>query len=248
MLAIGLISIFPFYTVSANDYKACESKVEKPCAGFEQYIKSIYESIGLEKKGLDFKVFRYAIIGYYNLKKENTVMKKTIISIIDYCKSCNDARLYIIDLIEEKLLFHSLVAHGKFTGDIYAKHFSNEPGSLQSSLGFFVTGDTFSGEHGYSLYLEGMEGGFNDNARSRAIIIHGAYYVSRPFIKKYGKIGRSHGCPALPAGLHIRIIDTIEGGSCLFQFYDDENYIKKSAYLDVVGASSQFEKENQGLY
>ena len=112
-----------------------------------------------------------------------------------------------------------------------------------TSLGFFVTGDIYDGEHGYSLYLYGMDSGFNDKARSRGIVVHGAYYVRRSFIKRYGRIGRSQGCPALPAGPHINIIDTIVGGTCLFQFYNDSNYLKSSSLLNVVGAASQFEEE-----
>ena len=126
---------------------------------------------------------------------------------------------------------------------MYARHFSNETGSLKSSLGFFVTGKTYEGEHGYSLYLYGMERGVNHKARARRIIVHGAYYVRKSFIEKNGRIGRSQGCPALPPGLHIDIIDAIAGGTCLFQFYDDKKYLAKSSLLDVAEAASQFEAE-----
>ena len=247
LVALGIVSMFSFYFFSVNACKASEPNVGKAGVRFEQYVKSLYESVGLKKQGLDLEVFRYALIGYYNLQKENVLIKKGIISIIDYRKSCNDKRLFVIDLRKKKLIFHTLVAHGKNTGDVYARHFSNKPDSLQSSLGFFVTGETFSGEHGYSLYLEGIDQGFNDNAKSRALIIHGAYYVSKSFVKKYGKIGRSWGCPALPAGLHLHIIDTIKGGTCLFQFYDDKHYLKSSIHLDVAGAYSQFENEDDPI-
>jgi len=242
--AISTVSIFSFYVVPGNNCRASEFNSEKPYSRFEQYVTSIYESVGLKKGGLDLRVFRYALIGYHNLRRENSIIEKDLISIIDFRKSCNDKRFYVIDLTKKKLLFHTLVAHGKYSGDLYAKHFSNKAGSLQSCLGFFVTGDTFSGEYGYSLYLEGMDRGFNDNTKSRSIIIHGAYYVSKSLIKQYGKIGHSWGCPALPAGLHIRIIDTIKGGSCLFQFYNDTNYLKRSDLLDIDAASSQFEQVN----
>ena len=193
---------------------------------------------------MDFEIFRYALIGYFNLKRKDSIKKRGIISIVDYRKSCNDKRFYVIDIIRKKVLYHTLVAHGRHSGEIFATYFSNEPGSLKSSLGFFVTGNTYNGDHGYSLYLYGMERGFNDKARPRRIIVHGAYYVRRSFIEQNGRIGRSQGCPALPPGLHIDIIDTIMGGTCLFQFYNDSNYLNKSSLLDVEGAATQLAEES----
>jgi hypothetical protein len=206
-------------------------------------VRSLYETIELKKRGLDFDLFRYALVGYFNLKKKDALSKEGIISIIDFRKSCNESRFYVIDLSRQKVLYQTLVAHGRKSGDIYARHFSNAPGSLKSSLGFFVTGDTYDGEYGYSLYLYGMDEGFNDQAKARGIVVHGAPYVTRSFLREYGKIGRSQGCPALPAGLHINIIDTIMGGTCLFQFYDDKMYLQKSVLLDVGEAASEFKEE-----
>jgi hypothetical protein len=216
---------------------------EDPTAVFEQYVQYLYEAIGLEKRGLRLDVFRYALIGYFNLKRMGVIKKEDIISIIDFGKPCNDDRFYIIDLFGHRVLYRTLVAHGRNSGDVYARRFSNEPSSLKSSLGFFVTGDTYDGEFGYSLHLDGKDAGFNDQARSRGIVIHGAPYVGRSFIKQYGKIGRTQGCPALPAGPHIQIIDAIMGGTCLFQFYNDKNYLEKSALLDVGQAVAQFQEE-----
>ena len=240
LLALGMLSILCPATVPVQTCQASQLSIEGTQAGFEQHVQFLYETIGLKREGLDFAVFRYALIGYYNLKRQGAITKKGIISIVDYRKSCNDERFYVIDLIRKKVLYHTLVAHGRHSGEMYARHFSNEPGSLKSSLGFFVTGDTYDGEHGYSLYLYGMERGFNDKARARRIIVHGAYYVRQAFIKKNGRIGRSQGCPALPAGTHIDIIDTIMGGTCLFQFYNDSKYLKSSSLLDVAGAVSLF--------
>lgn len=242
-LALGIVSLLCVGSIPIQTCQAFDFYAEYPIVVFEQHITFLYETIGLKNNGLSFEVFRYALIGYYNLKGKGSIKKRGIISIIDYRKSSNDKRFYVIDIIRKKVLYHTLVAHGRHSGDIYAKYFSNEPDSLQSSLGFFVTGDTYEGEHGYSLYLYGMERGVNDKARARRIIVHGAYYARWAFIRKYGRLGRSQGCPALPAGPHIDIIDTIMGGTCLFQFYDDSNYLKNSSLLDVEEAASQFAEE-----
>jgi hypothetical protein len=207
---------------------------------FEQHVTSLYETMALQKKRLDFECFRYALIGYFNLRGEKAIKKEEIISIIDFRKSCNERRFYTIDLAKRKVIYHTFVAHGKGSGDLYARHFSNRRGSLQSSLGFFVTGKTYDGEYGYSLYLFGKEKSFNDKARARRIVIHGAYYVGSSALARNGTIGKTLGCPALPAGPHIAIIDTIKGGTCLFQFYDDKKYLAQSTLLDVRGAAAQF--------
>jgi hypothetical protein len=228
ILALGMVFILSFYSPPVPTCQATESGFEEPTVGLEQYIQDI---------------FRYALIGYYNLKRQDAIAETGIITIIDFRKSCNENRFYVIDLARQKVLYQTLVAHGRHSGDIYTRYFSNKPGSLKSSLGFFVTGDTYNGEYGYSLYLYGMDQGFNDKAKERGIVIHGAPYVTRSFVKEYGKIGRTQGCPALPAGLHINIINTIMGGTCLFQFYDDKMYLQKSVLLSVEEAASQFKSE-----
>jgi len=243
VVILALSIVFTSCAPSVSTCQASGSSTDEPVADFEQYARSLYETMELKKRGLDLDLFRYALIGYCNLKKKGAIQKEGIISIIDFRKSCNESRFYVIDLTKQKVLYRTLVAHGRHSGDIYARYFSNKPGSLKSSLGFFVTGDTYEGEYGYSLYLYGMDGGFNDRAKARGIVIHGAHYVNRSIIKEYGKIGRSQGCPALPAGPHINIINTIMGGTCLFQFYDDKMYVQKSALLDVEGAASQFREE-----
>jgi hypothetical protein len=243
VVALLVLTIVAILSFPVQICQAFDLYTENPIVVFEQHMIFLYETIGLKNKGLDFDVFRYALIGYYNLKGKGSIKKRGIISIIDYRKPSNNERFFVIDIIRKKLLYHTLVAHGRHSGDIYARYFSNEPGSLQSSLGFFVTGDTYDGEHGYSLYLYGMERGFNDKARARRIIVHGAYYVRKSFIKQNGRLGRSQGCPALPAGPHIDIIDTILGGTCLFQFYDDIKYLKSSSLLDVEEAAAQLAEE-----
>lgn len=243
ILTFSMVFILSSCSPPVPTCQALESRTEEPLASFEQYVQSLYETIELRKRGLNFDPFRYALIGYFNLKRQGALPKEGIISIIDFRKSCNENRFYVIDLSGQKVLYRTLVAHGRHSGDIYARHFSNASGSLKSSLGFFVTGDPYEGEYGYSLYLYGMDEGFNDKAKARGIVVHGALYVTRSFVKEYGKIGRSQGCPALPAGPHINIINTIRGGTCLFQFYEDKMYLQKSALLDVEGAASQFKAE-----
>ena len=177
---------------------------------------------------LSFDVFNTAILGY---RKIDNIRKKGILTIIDFSKPSTEKRFYVIDIENKKLIYRCLVAHGKNSGDIYAKDFSNKTESLKSSLGFYLTGETYKGDHGYSLRLVGLEKGINDNARVREIVIHGADYVSEEFIRKYGRLGRSWGCPALPADLSKEIIDKISDGSCLFIYADDNFYRENSVFI-----------------
>ena len=177
---------------------------------------------------IPYEVFKSAVAGRQKIEKP---YKKNLITIIDYSKPSTQKRFFVIDLEKRQLIYCCLVAHGKNSGDNYAKIFSNENGSLKSSLGFFITAEAYQGEHGYSLRLEGLEKGINDNARAREIVIHGAKYVSDEFIKKYGMLGRSWGCPALPVDISKEIIDKISGGSCLFIYADDPYFKENSIFL-----------------
>jgi len=184
-------------------------------------VHQLYADCRVEKF-LSFEVFNMAFTGY---NKMEGIRKKNIITIIDYSKSSSEERMFVVDVDKRLLLFHCQVAHGKNSGEDIAVSFSNEPNSLQSSLGFFLTAETYTGENGYSMKLDGLEKGINDNARSREIVIHGADYVSEDFIKKYGRLGRSWGCPALPQTIAKEVIDVISNGSCLFIFGEDIGYI-----------------------
>ena len=132
---------------------------------------------------------------------------------------------------EKKVIFNSLVAHGKNTGEEFAQKFSNTESSLQSSLGFYITEATYNGSNGYSLKLLGMDSGYNDAALQRAIVMHGADYVSEDFIKNQKRLGRSWGCPAVPRALAEPIINTIKGKNCLFIYYPDTQYLASSTWL-----------------
>lgn len=153
------------------------------------------------------------------------------LAVIDYSRPSTEPRLWVFDLQQRKLLHQELVAHGRNTGDNYAQHFSNTPGSLQSSLGLFRTLDTYSGNNGYSLRMEGLDAGFNDLALERAIVMHGAPYVNDALPKTQNRIGRSWGCPAVRMGVAHQIIDELKGGQFVFSYYPDQKWLSSSRYL-----------------
>jgi hypothetical protein len=142
-----------------------------------------------------------------------------IITIIDFSLPSTARRLWTINMVTGEILFNTLVAHGKNTGQNIAEKFSNIPQSYQSSLGFYLTDQVYTGKHGHSLRLKGLEKNINDKAWERAIVIHGADYVSESFIKAHGRLGRSHGCPAIPPELTDDFIRTIKEGSLLFIYH-----------------------------
>lgn len=192
-----------------------------------------YELVKLADLGLSRDVFNLAIKGLRKLETIGQLHNPNILTIADYSQSSNKKRLYVIDLKNRKLLFNTYVAHGRNTGDEFAKSFSNESGSFKSSLGFFVTEKPIIGPHtGYSLMIDGVEKGVNDNACKREIIIHAANYATESFIKKNGRLGRSLGCPVLPPDLNRPIIDTIKEGTCLFIYNPDHKYLCSSSLLN----------------
>lgn len=176
-----------------------------------------------------------AITGYMNLLGENLIEEGKPLTIIDFTKPSTTERMWILDVQNESILYQSLVAHGRNSGEVFAENFSNRHSSYMSSLGFYLTGETYSGKHGYSLRLDGLEKGINDQARARAIVIHGADYVNRTFIANTGRLGRSQGCPALPMDSHKEIIDLIKEKSVLFIFSDDANYLTQSTLVGLLG-------------
>ena len=178
-----------------------------------------------------YKVFNDGMEGYDKLIAENRIQNKRYITLIDFTLSSKERRLWVIDLDSLKIVQQSLVSHGKNSGEEFAVKFSNTPNSNMSSIGVFVTGTTYYGKHGESLYLEGVEEGINDNARKRAIVMHGAEYATRDFVNKYGRLGRSFGCPALPPAKSTQIIDTIKNRSCLYIYYPDKKYRSSSKYI-----------------
>lgn len=193
---------------------------------------ALYTILKLEEKGLASEVFQLALKGHERLLAEHKLNKSGILTIVDLSQSSKNKRLYVIDLDHGSLLFNTLVAHGRNTGDEYAKHFSNVTGSFQSSLGFYVTREEIMGSTvGLSMILDGVEEGFNDKAIERQIIMHGADYATEDFIRQHGRLGRSYGCPSLPPDLIKPVVETIKEGTCLFIYYPDQAYISHSKLL-----------------
>lgn len=188
--------------------------------------RQLYEEMKLEKH-LDYKVFEQALAGY---RKINCV-NKDILTLIDFTKPSTEERLFVLDMNRKQILFSSLVSHGKNSGGKYATSFSNENGSHKSSLGFYITENTYQGRNGYSLVLNGLEKGINDRAKERAIVIHGAAYSNPSVAASSGRLGRSFGCPALPQALNKPIINTIKNGTLLFIYADDPGYLSQSPIL-----------------
>jgi hypothetical protein len=222
--------------LSINIFSTPEKPVATPAA--TTITSDLYSGLGTttESSLPSADVFSLALKGYSGLKNSNR-LRKDILTIIDMSLPSTEKRLWVIDMGQRKVLFNELVAHGKNTGDNMAGKFSNTPESNMSSLGFYVTGETYTGSNGLSLCLDGLDNSFNDNARRRAIVMHGAEYVSQDYIRKYGRIGRSFGCPALSREACKPVIETISQGSCLFIYYPDEVYLKNSGVLNGVAAN-----------
>jgi hypothetical protein len=153
------------------------------------------------------------------------------LTLIDYSRPSTQQRLWVFDLRTREIRFHELVAHGKATGENLAEHFSDDMDSHQSSLGLFVTRDTYVGRNRYSLRLDGLEPGFNSHARERAIVMHGATYVDQGFAAKQGRLGRSWGCPALREAVAREVIDFVRDGGVVFSYYPDQAWLDRSRFL-----------------
>lgn len=190
--------------------------------------KSVYSAIDANNLSLPkFDSFLAAFQGYEILKLQGKISNE-ILTIVDFSLSSTMERMWVIDMKTQKVILKSLVAHGRNSGTEFATKFSNVNESFQSSLGFYVTGEQYQGKHGTSLRLDGMEAGINDNARNRAVVIHGADYVSQKLANAQGYIGRSLGCPAVPYKIHKELIETIKDKSCVFIYHPSRNYVAKS--------------------
>jgi hypothetical protein len=192
---------------------------------------TVFDSLHLNTLGLTKQAYDYAIRGFQTLRSMGKLNNDSVIAIIDFSLSSAEKRLFVIDIKNYQVLFNTYVAHGRNSGTEYAKKFSNKIQSNESSLGFYVTGDTYNGEHGYSLHLEGVEKGINDNAYKRAIVMHCADYVNENYIKQKGYIGRSLGCPAIPEKVYKPIINEIKEGTCLFLYSPNHYYLSHSVFL-----------------
>ena len=226
LLLLSLFMYFATYAKSTSNYNLNSSK-----SNLYKKIEIIYRSMKTNNFALpEINCFKNAMDGFYNLK-EKGLISKDILTIIDFSLSSTKKRLWVIDLSTNTILYNTLVAHGMKSGLEYANSFSNSQSSNKSSLGFYVTGETYNGKHGLSLKLDGLEKGINSNARARAVVVHGAGYANPSFIKSQGYLGRSQGCPAIPEGLKAEIIQIIKNKSCLFIYHPTRTYVIASKIM-----------------
>jgi hypothetical protein len=227
------ICVYPVYQKSAdveNLIKAIALKAE-----WKRSINTaivLYDKMELEEAGLSKKAFEYAWMGYNKLQKKGLLRRTSVLSICDFSQSSSQERMYVIDVPNKKLLYRTFVAHGINSGQEYASSFSNKPDSYKSSMGFYVTRQTYYGSNGLSLKIQGMDKGFNDMACRRNIVIHGAPYVSLRILHKYGVMGTTFGCPAIPEEMSSKIIPAVKDGSCFFIFYPSKKYLTESTVLN----------------
>ena len=212
---LGLFFIVPNFKKEIHPKKIVMASSSKK-------VVTVYNTLNANHFQLpNMESFSQALKGFYSLKDKG-FFQKDFLTIIDFSLSSRVKRLWIIDMVQNKIILNSLVAHGKNSGEDYADQFSNTNESNKSSLGFYATGEVYQGKHGLSLKLDGLEKGVNDNARQRAIVIHGADYVSDNFLKNHNRLGKSHGCPAVPMELCKKIIETIKNKSCLFIYHSTQ--------------------------
>ncbi len=196
-------------------------------------------SVAAVRTGLSPALLTLATAAADRALTEVHVAKPKLLTVIDYSRPSSEPRLWVIDRATGQVVWHELVAHGKGSGENFATAFSNQEGSLKSSLGLFLTQETYQGSNGYSLRLRGLERGVNDHAQERAIVIHGAPYVSADFVRQHGRLGRSWGCPALSLAVAHDLIDEIQGGSLVFAYFPDRNWLGSSHFLEAARTSAQ---------
>ena len=194
-------------------------------------VNAFMQNIISQTHNLRPQVLKTALKAYKHAWQNGLHYKKRYLTVIDYSMPSSKKRMWVIDLKKQKVLFHTLVAHGKNNGVNYATHFSNRPQSLESSIGLYLTKNTYEGHDGYSLILDGLDKGFNNNAERRHIIMHGAWYVGQDIINEHGRIGRSWGCPALSKKVATPIIHTIKNGTLVMAYYPNKNWLDHSVYL-----------------
>lgn len=225
-------------TTSTPTARVASSAVVAPLASVSGSTKliaqahAIYDSMKLKRAGLSKKAFESAWKGYQYMLRKKMLRNTDVLSICDFSQSSRRKRLYIIDIESMKLLVNTHVAHGRNSGSEYAKSFSNTLESHKSSLGFYITKQTYWGGHGLSLEIDGLERGINDKANQRKIVVHGSDYVGDRFLRSNKFNGRSFGCPAVPAKFTAKVINTIKNGSCFFIYHPTKNYINKSRILN----------------
>lgn len=237
VLAVFVTASFAFTTYEPTNNTTAEAISETPAEvtaepTAEEKINLLFEEFAAVNADMPSRVsFTYALTGYNKLEGENKIENK-LLTIVDFSLPSTEKRMWILNMENNKVLYHTYVSHGQNTGGNMATDFSNTPNSLQSSLGFYVTAETYYGRNGLSLFIDGMENEFNSKARERYVVIHGADYAKEESIRKLGRLGRSYGCPAVPTEVSIEIINKIKGGSALFIYHTNEDYLAKSTYLN----------------
>jgi hypothetical protein len=204
---------------------------EVRAAAAAKSAETLVPSLLRQAPGLRAEVLRLALDAAENAAARGYVKRRDILTVIDYSLPSSEPRLFVFDLAARKLLFRELCAHGKNSGGDRTTYVSNSPGSLATSIGLFVTADTYMGGNGYSLRLRGLEPGVNDRAWERLIVMHGASYVSRTAIKVLGRLGRSWGCPAVRKEVAKKVIDTVRGGSAVFAYYPEKSWLNRSEFF-----------------
>ena len=236
LLAIFTSMLFIFATAKntsvTKKFKETSEAVNSVSSKISANISALFSELHLQEAGMNKKVFNSALNGFQKLDAKGAIKKDNIITIIDFSQPSTKKRLYVLDLANKHVLFNTFVAHGKNSGTLWTKSFSNSASSLKSSPGFYVTAETYMGDNGYSLRLDGQEKNINDNARNRDIVMHGASYADQSAIKTLGFLGRSLGCPAVPVSKHKAIINTIKDGTCLFIYNPDPSYLSHSPVLN----------------
>jgi L,D-transpeptidase catalytic domain len=203
-------------------------------AGQDSRVEQLAQTIHGQAPNVSIRAIVTAIDAYSHVRQRH-LTDKPLLTIVDYSQPSASKRLAVADVRSGKVLFYTYVAHGKGSGLSYATHFSNEPGTDESSLGVYLTGDTYYGDHGYSLRLRGLDAGFNAEAYDRDIVIHSAWYVSEAFARAYGRMGRSLGCFALSRKVEGALVRLIRGNTVLVGYYPDPRWLHSSAFLDGTG-------------
>lgn len=193
----------------------------------------VAKDIAKKTEGLKPKIVKLAIDAFNKAKQNGVGIKKPIITVIDYTMASTQKRLWVLDIDQKKVLYTSMVAHGRNSGENYTTAFSNKMGSKQTSVGVFLTENTYVGHCGYTLRLQGLEKGFNDKAKDRLIVFHGAPYVNNQIAATYGRLGRSWGCPAVEKHLATPIINTIKGGTLMLSYSDRSPWLKESKFINA---------------
>jgi hypothetical protein len=233
-LFLVLIFILSTFLYFSNAQTGLSKERQLALKKAELNIKELYNELNAAQYDLSFTAFRYAYIGYQTMKKQHRLNNKELFSIIDFTKDCNSKRFYTIDLEKMKIVYYTYVAHGKKSGERMATSFSDAIESNKSSIGFYITGNTYNGGNGYSLMLHGDEKGYNSNLAKRSVVVHAADYANEDYIARNGRMGRSLGCPALPENIYKQVIETIKEKTMIFAYYNDAKYLKTSKYLNVL--------------